>query len=156
MTKYKHTQIGYLLLAVMALLTAYFGVFYFTIAKLGGIEMQMAWVMVLILFLLASFTTLTVTINEAYVRIKFGFGIFCKKFLLADISSSSIVKNHWYYGWGVRVWFWPYMWVYNISGFDAVEIVMRDGKVYRIGTDEPEKLNQYIQQGIALRQQKDQ
>jgi hypothetical protein len=45
---------------------------------------------------------------------------------------------------GVRVWFWPKMWIYNVSGFDAVEIKMKDGKTYRIGTDEPEKLEQTI------------
>ena len=50
------------------------------------------------------------------------------------------MKNHWYYGWGIRIWFWPYMWIYNVSGFDAVEITMRDGKMYRIGTDVPTEL----------------
>jgi len=36
------------------------------------------------------------------------------------------------------------MWIYNISGFDAVEIKMKNGKTYRIGTDEPQKLEQAI------------
>jgi hypothetical protein len=36
------------------------------------------------------------------------------------------------------------MWIYNVSGFDAVEIKLKNGKVYRIGTDEPKKLEQTI------------
>jgi len=34
--------------------------------------------------------------------------------------------------------------IFNISGFDAVEIKMKNGKIYRIGTDEPKKLEQAI------------
>jgi hypothetical protein len=40
------------------------------------------------------------------------------------------------------------MWIYNVSGFDAVEILMKSGKRYRIGTDQPEELVQTILQPI--------
>ena len=40
----------------------------------------------------------------------------------------------------MRVCFWPYMWIYNVSGFDAVEIILKNGKIYRIGTDVPKEL----------------
>ena len=36
------------------------------------------------------------------------------------------------------------MCIYNVSGFDAVEIQLKNGKIYRIGTDEPKKLEQAI------------
>jgi hypothetical protein len=104
--------------------------------------------MVLILFILASFGLLQVIIDEKYLRIKFGYGIYQKKFLLNDIASAKTVKNHWYYGWGIRVWLWPKMWIYNVSGFDAVEIKLKNGKTYRIGTDEPKKLEQAILHSI--------
>jgi hypothetical protein len=100
--------------------------------------------MVLVLFILTSFTTLTVSIDENYLRIKFGYGIFARKFALKEIASVQTVKNHWYYGWGVRLWFWPKMWIYNVSGFDAVELVMKNGKVYRIGIDVPEEFEAVI------------
>ncbi|MEK7656054.1 MAG: hypothetical protein AAB386_05245 [Patescibacteria group bacterium] len=32
------------------------------------------------------------------------------------------------------------MWIYNVSGFDAVEIILKNGKIYRIGTDVPKEL----------------
>ena len=68
--------------------------------------------------------------------------------MLKKIISSRIVKNHWYYGWGIRIWFWPYMWIYNISGFDAVEIKMKNDQKYKIGTDEPKELERAILQSI--------
>jgi len=114
----------------------------------SGTNFLITAIMVLILFTIASFTTLTTSIDKNCLQIKFGYGIFRKKFLLSEIISTKQVKNHWYYGWGMRVWFWPYMWIYNVSGFDAVEIIMRNGKIYRIGTDTPSELEAAIKQAI--------
>ena len=114
----------------------------------SGTNFAVSAVMVLILFILASFTTLTVSINESYLRIKFSYGFLSRKFSLNQIASVRTVKNHWYYGWGVRIWFWPYMWIYNISGFEAVEIILKNGRVYRIGTDVPQELEMAIKKAI--------
>jgi hypothetical protein len=118
----------------------------------SGTNFAVTTIMALTLFILTSFTTLAVSVDERYLRIKFGYGIFKKKFLLEEITSAKTVKNHWCYGWGIRIWFWPYMWIYNVSGFDAVEITLQNGRVYRIGTDEPEELevalNRAIHKGV--------
>ena len=153
MTSYKHTQIGYLMLVVtLAVLILFTWVQITAMAEppsyYSGTNFLITAIMVLILFILASFTTLTASIDENYLRIKFGYGIFARMFPLNQIASVQAVKNHWYYGWGVKVWFWPYMWIYNVSGFDAVEIIMRNGKIYRIGTDTPSELEVVIKQAI--------
>lgn len=114
----------------------------------SGPNFAVSAIMVLTLFILASFATLTVLINENYLRIKFGYGIFARKFALNQIASVQAVKNHWYYGWGIRVYFWPYMWIYNVSGFDAVEIKIKNGKIYRIGTDVPGELEVAIKRAM--------
>lgn len=107
----------------------------------SGPNFAISVLMILILLLLASFTTLNVSIDEYYIRVKFGYGIFRKKLLLSEIDAVRAVKNHWYYGWGIRGWFWPhYMTIYNVSGFDAIEVTMKNGKIYRIGTDVPSEL----------------
>jgi hypothetical protein len=147
--KYKHTQIGYLILAVMPAVLMLFVWTHITARAEtpsvdSGTNLLITSVMILILFILASFTTLTISIDEKHLKIKFGYGIFHKKFLINEIASAKIVKNHWYYGWGIRFWSWPKMWIYNVSGFDAVEIKLKNNKTYRIGTDEPEKLEQAI------------
>lgn len=153
MTPYKHTQIGYLTPVVtLAVLVLFVWVYITSSAEPpsadSGTNLLVTAVMALILFILASFITLTVSIDENYLRIKFGYGIFAKTFPLNQIASVRSVKNHWYYGWGVKVWFWPYMWTYSVSGFDAVEIIMRNGKIYRIGTDTPIELEAAIKQVI--------
>jgi len=96
--------------------------------------------MVLVVAILASFTTLTVEIDNQFLRFKFGFGLFRKKFALDQIESVKTVKHKWYYGWGIRFCLVPRLWIYNVSGFDAVEITHKNGSAFRIGTDEPEKL----------------
>ncbi len=153
MTTYKHTQIGYLMLFVTLAVLGLFAWVYITASAEppsvdSGPNFAVTAIMALILFILASFATLTASIDENCLRIKFGYGIFAKMFPLKEIASVQRVMNHWYYGWGVKVWFWPYMWIYNVSGFDAVEIIMRNGKIYRIGTDTPGELEAAIKQAI--------
>ncbi len=153
MNTYKHTQIGYLMLVVTLVVLVFFAWLKITARAEppsvdSGTNFAVTAIMALILFILASFGSLTVSVDEQRVAIKFGYGVFRKKFSASEIASATQVKNHWYYGWGIRLWFWPKMWIYNVSGFDAVEIRMRNGKIYRIGTDEPEKLETAIKRVI--------
>jgi len=129
---------------VLLALVLYFG---FIMIRIE-IEPAIAIVMLATISIVASFTTLLVVVDDRYLRIKFGYGIFFKKFLLTEIVSVKIVKNSWYYGWGIRFCPRPRMWIFNISGFDAVEIVMNSGKIFRIGTDEPQSLFNAINQVI--------
>jgi len=133
---YQHTQIGYLIIYITIAIVAYFSY----ISVIAGFKIIIAIFMVLIVMILASFTSLKVTLNQQYLKIKFGYGLYQKKIVVREIKFVQIVKNHWYYGWGIRYWLWPKMTIFNISGFEAVEIKMRDGRIYRIGTDQPQKL----------------
>lgn len=141
---YKHTQTGYLTIFVLLAVALIYGV----VLTQTGFNFPVIVMMLFVLFVLASFWSLQVTIDKNSVRIKFSYGIFCKQFLLKEIDSAKAVKNHWYYGFGIKLWLWPTMWIYNISGFDAVEITMKNGKRYRIGTDEPKQLERAIMQAI--------
>jgi hypothetical protein len=140
MTDYKHTQIGYLIVVTLFSLIIFFGV----ILSLQGYNLVLIMFMIFILFILGSFSTLTVSVDNQYLKIKFGYGIFKKQFNLMEMVSVKRVRNHWYYGWGIR--YWPGMLIFNVSGFDAIEIKMVNGKIYRIGTDEPKKLETSISQ----------
>ena len=153
MASYKHTQISYLMLVVALVVLVLFAWAQITIRAEppsvdSGTNFAVTAIMALMLFIFASFVTLTAAIDENYLRIKFGAGIFAKRFPVKEITSVQSVKNHWYYGLGIRLWLWPKMWIYNISGFDAVEIIMRNGKIYRIGTDTPSELEAAIKQAI--------
>ena len=102
----------------------------------------------LLLLLLVLFSNLTVTGFPTYLEMKYGIGLFRKSFQYQDIRSCSIKKNHWFYGWGVRKI--PGGWLYNVSGSMSVQLDMKNGRMYRIGTDEPEKLMEFIKSRIGL------
>jgi len=153
MERYKHTQIGYLMIVITLVVLVFFGWLQITARAEppsvdSGTNFAITAIMAFILFILASFSTLNVAIDEQFLKIRFGWGIFRKKFPLTEIITVTKVKNHWYYGWGIRLWFWPKMWIFNISGFDAVELAMKNGKIYRIGTDEPDALHEALLQSV--------
>lgn len=153
MERYKHTQIGYLMIFVTLVVLVFFAWLQITARAEppsydSGANFAMTAVMALILFILGSFSALAVMIDEQFLKVRFSWGIFRKKFPLTEIATVRKVKNHWYYGWGIRLWFWPKMWIFNVSGFDAIELTMKNGKIYRIGTDESERLERAISQLI--------
>ena len=59
-----------------------------------------------------------------------------------------IVKNPFYFGWGIRMI--PKGTMYNISGFKAVEIKFRNSRIVRIGSRNPEKLKQEIEERLRI------
>ena len=104
-------------------------------------------VSVLLFVCIILFSSLTVTCDDQTLEIRFGYSPIRKKFLLKDIESYRPVRNPWYYGWGIRLT--PHGWLFNVSGFDALEIQMKDGKSYRIGTNDPNGLARYLGRYIS-------
>lgn len=137
---YNHTQKSYLLRVISLLVSILFGL----IMVKAGFNLLLLFLMLAIIFIIFSFSSLTVTVDEENLRLKYGFGIFAKRISLSEISASSVVKNHWYYGWGIRYWPWRRIWIYNVSGLDAVELTLISGKIIRIGTDEPLQLSRVL------------
>jgi hypothetical protein len=144
MTYYRHTQIGTMILLVMIVIIV------LTIMVIVRTAPNPVVVAVLGVLLLVSamFASLTVTVTTEAVRIRFGPGPIGKSFPLAEIHSARAVRNHWVYGWGIRLT--PHGWLFNVSGLDAVELTMSDGKRYRVGTDQPRELLTAIQQAGSI------
>ncbi len=143
--RYEHTQVGYLIIAVMAAVMVLIGV---VLAK-AGINWIAIGVLVFIAIALVLFSSLTVVIWEEELEARFGLGPIRKILKLNEIESCQVVKNHWYNGWGIRLI--PNGVLYNVSGFDAVEVKLRTGKKFRIGTDVPQELAEAIRQAINSR-----
>lgn len=89
------------------------------------------------------FGSLRSEVDRTHLRIRFGVGLVRRSWELRDIASAEAVRNPWYTGWGIR--YLPGVVVYNVSGFDAVEIRTRGGKRVRIGTNDPAGLQRAIQ-----------
>jgi hypothetical protein len=132
--EYEHTQIGYLLIAALGaavLMTGYLIVV--TDLNAGAILL-----LAFMILCLALFGTLTVKVNAWAITIQFGIGVIRKQFALQDIQTYRTVRNPWYYGWGIHLI--PGGWIYNVSGWEAVELQMKNGRKYRIGTDDTQGL----------------
>ncbi|MBN1541411.1 hypothetical protein JW992_04635 [candidate division KSB1 bacterium] len=88
-------------------------------------------------------STLSVKVGSETLIVSFGPGLIRKKFAIRDIRTARAVRNPWYYGWGIRLT--PHGWMFNISGLDAVELELTNGRKFRIGTDDPLNLVAAIQ-----------
>ena len=66
---------------------------------------------------------------------------------LAEIVGCEPIRIRWWYGWGIHLT--PYGWLYNVSGFDAVAITLRDGGKFAFGTDDPHGLVDAIRRSAS-------
>lgn len=139
---YERTQMGYVITSLLAIVM--FILLYYMVSS--GFNFILIGIFLVIGVCLKIFSSLTVSIDDETLKISFGSGIIEKEFYLKEIESSKIVKNRLYYGWGIHIT--PKGWLYNVSGFYSVQIKMKSGKRYLIGTDEPEKLKAVIEKSI--------
>ena len=138
MEAYHHTQVGRVTLGSLGigiLLTGYFGALHSNWVALSVLGVLVACAIL--------FASLTVRVDDDALEIRFGVGWIRRRFSLQEIESCAVVRNRWWYGWGIRRI--PGGWLLNVSGLDAVKLVMRNGEAYRIGTDEPQVLSEFIQ-----------
>lgn len=136
---YHHFQSGTVLRVSMALATATILAGALTAPQARPLLLPIAVLMVLIGFVMHG---LDVSVNGESVLVKFGPGLLRKAIPLADISEARPVRNHWLMGWGIR--YFGHGWMWNVSGLDAVELRLKDGRCFRIGTDDPQGLSEAI------------
>lgn len=136
--RYHHTQFG-AVIAVSLLLAA---VLFAGLGMMTGLMSLAALGPVLMAAFLALFFSLTVEIDATHLSFCFGIGLIRQRIPLAEITDARPVRNAWIHGWGIHRT--PHGWLYNVSGWEAVEIVLASGKRFRLGTDEPQRLAQAI------------
>ena len=145
MKKYKHTQIGYLLIAALGAAVLMIG----NLVLATNFNTSAILLLTFMILCLVLFATLTVQVNAQEINLHFGIGVIRKRFALKDVQTYRVVKNPWYYGWGIHLI--PGGWLYNVSGWEALELQMKDGRKYRIGTDDTrgliDAIRAYIQKG---------
>jgi hypothetical protein len=139
---YKHSQSGWVIIFSVGNTSLIFLVlaFFLQMSIIGWIAI---FLLVLTLFI---FGSLTIEVTSEKLKWYFGIGLVRKSIFLQEIQTVSIVKNPWYYGWGIRLT--PHGWLNNVSGTRGVEIELKSGKKFRLGSDEPEKLAEVIDNGI--------
>ena len=132
-TFYRHTQVGYVTLGAT------------TMAAIGVASMAVRhdrpvlWVVVALLVLLGVlFSSLTIEVADGELRSHFGPGFWRKRWVITDIASAELVPIRSWEGWGIR--FTTRGMLYDVAGTKSVELRLRSGTRFRLGTDEPERL----------------
>jgi hypothetical protein len=144
MQTYRHTQKASAMLWVLGgavLLLAGLG------TRTGEGRLTVSLVAAVLVVIIVLFSSLTVEVTESELRLFFGPGLIRKTFRVAEIRDGRLVTNPWYYGWGIHMT--PHGWLFNVAGFDAVEVTFDSGRKVRIGSDEPNRLLAAIRQATA-------
>ncbi|MCA8941179.1 MAG: hypothetical protein KDB80_01350 [Planctomycetes bacterium] len=148
MKSYRHTQVGTVILVTIAVVGITMVALSFLARPHEPAVTTIAIVTAAALLLVAGmFSTLTVEVDERRVEIRFGPGWIRRRIPLGDIARVEAVRNSWWYGWGIRLT--PSGWLWNVSGLDAVELELRTGRRFRIGTDEPERLADVLRDRLS-------
>ena len=153
MHHYENTQPGTFIRVMTGSWVVFFGVLAVVMLTLGekqaAIGLGVVTVMLAVIngIVFALFHLLTVRISRSDIALSFGVGLIRKRFPIGDIRSARTVRNRWYNGWGIRMIRGG--WLYNVSGFDAIEIQLKNERKYRIGTDQPKKLLAAVEPALA-------
>ncbi|MDG4551903.1 MAG: hypothetical protein P9F19_01735 [Candidatus Contendobacter sp.] len=135
---YRHTQFGAVVAGILLSLSA---VAVGAELMTGPSALTVVGPVLMAVFLLL-FGTLTVEIDETHLRFRFGIGLIRKSIPLAEIVEARPVRTTWADGWGIH--YTARGWLYNVSGWEAVEITLVSGQRLRLGTDEPQHLTQAL------------
>jgi hypothetical protein len=131
MKTYEHTQSATTILWAVGVL--------FLITLAGAIVLNVLLVGAALMLITAwLFRSMTVEISDADLSWCFGSGWLRKSVPLNEIVSAEVIRTTFFYGWGIH--YTPRGWLYNVSGYGAVAITLRNGKRFCLGSDEPEKL----------------
>ena len=147
MTRYERTQTGCAMIWILfaaALLVATGQFFHTPPAR----EISVI-VSILLLITIAGFYKLTIMIDTEVLRWSFGIGVISKKVPIAEIAACEPIRIRWWYGWGIHLT--PYGWLYNVAGWNAVAITLRNGRKFALGTDDPQGLTEAIRRLASAR-----
>lgn len=138
MKRYEHTQIGYLTICALFGVAAFVATMQI-VAPADHPNLSItATIEVILLVCALVFSKLTIKVDDEMLRAYFAMGLICKKVRLSEITGCDPIRIRWWYGWGIHLT--PYGWLYNVSGFDAVVITLRDGRKFALGTDDSQAL----------------
>jgi len=97
----------------------------------------------ILLVVAALFSTLTVRVTERQLMWFFGVPGIGRSLLLSEIASIRAIETSILEGWGIHLTW--HGWVWNVAGFNAVQITLRSGTRFAVGTPEPQAVIDAVQ-----------
>jgi hypothetical protein len=128
-TRYKHTQIGHVVIWAVLVISVIVAIG--TISQPSRSHEISVVISLVLLVTIPLFCELTIEIDDQTLCASFGIGVIRKKVLLAQIVACEPIRIRWWYGWGIHLT--PYGWLYNVSGLDAVAVTLRNGRKFALG-----------------------
>jgi hypothetical protein len=144
MRHYQHKQIGWVNIWLSGGTAVVVALALFA----SGFTLLAVWLLPLLAIPALLMGSLTVSVTDEYLDARFGPGPINVRVPLSSVRSCQRVRNPWYYGYGIRMI--PGGRLYNVSGGDAIELMLDSGRSVRVGTDDPEGLAAALQQRVAL------
>ncbi|MEQ9409629.1 MAG: hypothetical protein RIK87_17975 [Fuerstiella sp.] len=152
MSSYAHTQRGWIhWICYIAAVVMFAGS-----AATGGLGSPVPGIVLLASGALCAVLGLGVqalTVSDGGDRLLVAFGplpLFRTSISYAEIAEVTVGRTRWIDGWGLH--YVPGRgWTYNINGWDCVEIRRSNGRLLRVGTDEPQRLASVIRDRISSR-----
>jgi hypothetical protein len=145
-SEYSHTQRGPLYLLFYAAALACF------ITAALARQTPDVWIasatgLVFVLFA-PTFQSLTVEDRGHSLEIRFGpIPLFRKRVRYADVAAVDVGRTWFFDGWGIHYRL-GMGWLWNLWGRDCVILHFQDGRILRIGTDDPANLAEFLQTRI--------
>jgi len=141
---YKSFQIMWIL--VIIFIPIMILLLYLHVMKIGNNPAPTIMVIIIegiLMFCLLLFIRLKTAITDHEIKLSFGIGLINKRIKLADVESTRVVRNKWYYGLGIKMI--PHGWLWNAHGLGAVELTFKNrDDIIRIGSPESDVLKDEI------------
>jgi hypothetical protein len=137
--RYRHTHIGWVLMGILVPLT----VLMLWAATAGTAPARYILIAVGVLLALCAllFFSLTVTVEDGHVDLRFGLGPIDRRVWLDDVESVHALRLPWWaVGFGLRMSLDGRRQLWRVSGWHAVHLNLSSGRELYIGTDQADAL----------------
>jgi hypothetical protein len=142
--RYQHTQRGTTILACLLAGALVCGL---VATRDGAPRLVLVGLIIILVACAYLFGSLTVVVTEDALGWHFGPGAIRKAVQLTEVQGAELATTRLWHGWGIH---WtPRGWLYNVSGFRAVAVRLRDGREILLGTDDAERLRTAILRALA-------
>lgn len=140
---YERTQQSYWMWVLTLVIVVILGWAWTTDARLATLAPAAVPIGILVVAALL-FSRLTIRVDSAAVTWCFGWGWPGGAIPMGTIDHADVTSTNLFEGFGIHWTIW-HGWLWNVSGFQAVEIFKAGGGAVTLGTDDPQSLAQAIQ-----------
>lgn len=138
---YEHRQVGWITVIALFLIAV---LICCAAAISAPSERTLSYSLVPIMLVVAAlFSTLTVRVTDKRVMWYFGVSGIGRSVALTEITSIRAIKTSIFEGWGIHLTW--HGWVWNVAGFNAVQIILRSGTRFAVGTPDPQAVIDAVQ-----------